>query len=41
MKHRGSIKIYQVSRYHQNVKAVYSMIVLLTESIEIFGNRRQ
>ena len=35
MKHSESVKIYQVSRYHGNVKAVYSMIVLLTESVEI------
>ena len=39
MKHSESVKIYQVSRYHGNVKAVYSMIVLLTESVEISGNR--
>ena len=35
MKHRGSLKIYQVSRYHGNVKAVISMIVLLTESVSV------
>ena len=29
MKHSESRKIYQVSRYHGNVKAVYSIIVLL------------
>ena len=27
--------MYQVSRYHGNVKAVYSMIVLLTESVSV------
>ena len=39
MKHSESVKIYQVqiSRYHGNVKAVLSMIVLLTESVEISG----
>ena len=37
MKHSESLKIYQVSRYHGNVKAVYSMIVLLTRSVEISG----
>ena len=41
MKCSESVKIYQVSRYHGNVKAVYSMIVLLTESVEISGKRRQ
>ena len=44
MKHSESIKIYQVSRYHGNVKPVYSMysmIVLLTRSVEISGKRRQ
>ena len=43
MKHSESIKIYmyKVSRYHGNVKAVYSMIVLLTRSVEISGKRRQ
>ena len=41
MKHSESVKIYQASRYHGNVKAVYSMIVLLTESVEISGKRRQ
>ena len=35
MKHSESIKIHQVSRYHGNVMAVYSMIVLLTEYVEI------
>ena len=35
------VKIYQVSRHHGNVKAVYSMIVLSTESVEISGKRRQ
>ena len=42
MKHSESVKIYQASRYHGNVKAVYfmySMIVFLTESVEI--KRRQ
>ena len=34
MKHSENVKIYQASRYHGNVKAVYSMIVLLTESVE-------
>ena len=38
MKRSESVKIYQVSRYHGNVKAVYSMIVLLTESVEISGS---
>ena len=48
MKYSESVKIYQVSRYHGNIKAVYSMIVfvysmivLLTESVEISGKRRQ
>ena len=43
MKHSESVKIYQASRYHGNVTAVYSMIVLLnkTESVEISGKRRQ
>ena len=41
MKHSESIKIYQVSRFHGKVKAVYSMIVFLTESVEISGKRRQ
>ena len=41
MKHSESVKIYQASRYHGNVKAVYSMIVLWTESVEISGKRRQ
>ena len=35
MKHSESVKIYQVSRYHGNVKAVLSMIVLLTESVSV------
>ena len=29
MERSKSVKIYQVSRYHGNVKAVYSMIVLV------------
>ena len=37
MKNSESIKIYQVSRYHGNVKAVFSM----TESVEISAKRRQ
>ena len=41
MKHSESIKIYQVPRYQGNVKAVYSLIVLLTDSVEISGKRRQ
>ena len=42
MKHSESIKLYLVSRYHGNVKAVFSMIVFfLTESVEISGKRRQ
>ena len=41
MKYSESAKIYQVSRYHENVKAVLSMIVLLTESVEISGKRRR
>ena len=41
MERSKSVKIYQVSRYHGSVKAVYSMIVLLTESVEISGKRRQ
>ena len=41
MKHSESVKIYQVSRYHGNVKTVLSMIVFLTESVEISGKRRQ
>ena len=43
MKYSESVKIYryQVSRYHGNVKAVLSMIGLLTESVEISGKRRQ
>ena len=41
MKHSESIKIYQVPRYHENVKAVYSLIVLLTDSVEISGKCRQ
>ena len=41
MKHSESVKIYQVSRYHGNVKVVYSVIVLLTESVEISGKRHQ
>ena len=41
MKHSEGVKIYQVSRYHGNVKGVYSMIVLLTESVEISGKRCQ
>ena len=43
MKHSESVKIYQASRYHGNVKAVYSMysmiVFFLTESVEI--KRRQ
>ena len=47
MKHSESVKIYQVSRYHGNVKAAYSMysmirvivVFFLTESVEI--KRRQ
>ena len=44
MKHSESVKIYQASRYHGNVKAVYSMYSMivfffLTESVEI--KRRQ
>ena len=39
MKHSESVKIYQASRYHGNVKAVYSMysmiVFFLTESVEI------
>ena len=41
MEHSESVKIYQASRYQGNVKTVYSMIVLLTESVEIAGKRRQ
>ena len=41
MKHSEGVKIYQVSRYHGNVKGVSSMIVLLTESVEISGKRCQ
>ena len=38
MKHSESVKIYQASRYHGNVKAVYSMYYMiffffLTESV--------
>ena len=35
MKHSESKKIHQVSRYHEVVKAVYSMIVFLTESVSV------
>ena len=35
MKHSESIKIYQVPRYHGNVKAVYSLVVLLTDSVSV------
>ena len=41
MKHSEGVKIYQVSRYHENVKGVYSMIVLMTESVVISGKRCQ
>ena len=41
MKHSEGVKIYQVSRYHGNVKGVYSMIVLMTESVVISGKRCQ
>ena len=41
MKHSEGVNIYQVSRYHGNVKGVYSMIVLFTESVEISGKRRR
>ena len=43
MKHSEGVKIYQVSRYHGDVKGVYSMIVLdlMTESVVISGKRCQ
>ena len=38
MKHSEGVKIYQVSRYHGNVKGVYSMIVLLLKYLVSVAN---